>query len=593
MYCLQSRWKIEGRSLYYYGLRNKLFSNRVKISKKTARRPLRPAQGADRAGKAHSRQTARRAGRNGRKGAKDARVPLRSALLRRLLRQRLHPARSRIRRAGRCPMCRTAEKTQKLKSVLPLIDEIPRSEKSRFDIALFYTGGKDSAFMLYYLAKVRGLRVLALTWKSLHVRQRQSEHRRGEKGVSERRISLPHRQAGRPEKDLPQTPLSERQHLRLPLSRLRPVLSRSGRRARPLFAAGNEPVQMLGLYYNHIAPKIAYSFAENKFLTALFNVGRVLTLHPPLKQGQIQTLMTMKQLAYGDNPLKTLSGYKSELVSNVVEAIREVPELLPPLKRTIRASSRTGNVPAFIHLDLDKICGGKYDWNRVKDILVRECGWVPPADGKKALHTSCKIERCKDHSQFVAFIAARAKCSPSARWKSPSQAETAAGRKRKCCTKPNTCSAFLGRAARMRTHAGMGGIVIYVFYFSGRGHSRAAAEFLAAELGCTARDIADPIDAGKEHMRERLRGGRKRRFRRLSRLLSEYPRPRQSLFRGLKADTSCPSPHTGEFPTETCCGRRKSCFRASPRAGRTCPRNIPFYREKRPIFPSTPPRFCP
>jgi PP-loop superfamily ATP-utilizing enzyme len=45
------------------------------------------------------------------------------------------------------------------------VEEILHNRKSRFDIALFYTGGKDSSYMLYYLSKVKGLRVLALTWE--------------------------------------------------------------------------------------------------------------------------------------------------------------------------------------------------------------------------------------------------------------------------------------------------------------------------------------------------------------------------------------------------------------------------------------------
>ena len=180
----------------------------------------------------------------------------------------------------------------------------------------------------------------------------------------------------------------------------------------PYFVAGNEPVQMLGLYYNHIAPPLAYSFADNKLLTALFNIGRLLTLHPPLRQGQFQTLMTMKQLAYGDKPIKKLSGYENELVSNIVEAIHSVPELLPPFKRSIRRSSWSGNVPAFVHFDLDKIFGGTYDWNKVKDILINECGWVAPDEDKKALHTSCKIEKCKDYTQFLRFYHCKSKMIP-------------------------------------------------------------------------------------------------------------------------------------------------------------------------------------
>ena len=101
-------------------------------------------------------------------------------------------------------------------------------------------------------------------------------------------------------------------------------------------------------------------------------MGRILTLHPPFRPGQLQTLLTMKQLAYGDHTLKRLSGYCSPLVSNVVEAIHQVPELLPPLRRSIRKSSWSGNIPAFVHLDFDKLCGGKYDWNHVKQLLIEK-----------------------------------------------------------------------------------------------------------------------------------------------------------------------------------------------------------------------------
>lgn len=122
--------------------------------------------------------------------------------------------------------------------------------------------------------------------------------------------------------------------------------------------------------------------------------------------------MTMKQLAYGDNFIKKISGYESELVSNIVNSIHTVPELLKPFRKSIKQSSRTGNIPSFVHFDLDKINGGVYDWNKVKTILVNECGWVPPDDENKALHTSCKIERCKDHTQFVRFYHCKSKMIP-------------------------------------------------------------------------------------------------------------------------------------------------------------------------------------
>ena len=62
-------------------------------------------------------------------------------------------------------MCATQNETKRLKSVVPIKNTFERSKKSRFDVAVFYTGGKDSTYLLYYLTKVLNLRVLALTWE--------------------------------------------------------------------------------------------------------------------------------------------------------------------------------------------------------------------------------------------------------------------------------------------------------------------------------------------------------------------------------------------------------------------------------------------
>lgn len=62
---------------------------------------------------------------------------------------------------GRCPICQSADMTKELKSVVPIMNTFPTCKKSRFDVAVFYTGGKDSTFLLYYLSKVLHLRVLA------------------------------------------------------------------------------------------------------------------------------------------------------------------------------------------------------------------------------------------------------------------------------------------------------------------------------------------------------------------------------------------------------------------------------------------------
>ncbi len=415
MHYIQNRWKLENDRLHYYGLRNApdMFKNDIALSKKQADViSTLPRQ------------------------LNDKELSTVKALLGKQIvcRDELNAIPKNLSEAnfctsccandfiipglefdseGRCPMCQTADKVENFKSVVPLIDDLPRSKKSRFDIALFYTGGKDSTYMLYYLSKVKGFRVLALTWEipfmSDSARKSIENAKRILNNVEFITRSVNQNDLRKIYKKLYSLSGNTCACPSLAYLLFYPELVAN---KVPYFAAGNEPVQALGLYYNHMAPKFAYSFADNRILTFLMNLGRILTLHPPLKQGQFQTLMTMKQLAYGDNPIKNLVGYHSELVSNVVEAIHEVPELLKPFKRSIRHSSFSGNVPAFINFDFDKICGGKYDWNKVKDILVNECGWVAPDDENKALHTSCKIEKCKDYTQFLRFYNCESKMIP-------------------------------------------------------------------------------------------------------------------------------------------------------------------------------------
>ena len=178
-----------------------------------------------------------------------------------------------------------------------------------------------------------------------------------------------------------------------------------------------------------MAPLYAYKFANNKGLNFLINIGRIITLHPPFKSGQFQTLMTMKQLAYGDSFLKKLAGYDNELVTNVCKAIKSEPELLKPLKTAIRSSSWSGNIPRFVHIDFNDISGGVYNWNNVKEIIINECGWAPPKNEGKGLHTSCKIEKCKEYSQFTRFYHMRSQMIPF------SAIEMAIASKNKCLNK--------------------------------------------------------------------------------------------------------------------------------------------------------------
>ena len=406
MYHLQSRWRLEGRVLRSYGLRTKpnMIRNTVRLSRKQKSVLERlPCELTDK----EKKLLGGLIGVQVVTAEEKRRIPASFAearFCRDCVANDFMIPGLEFDGDGLCPICQSAEDTKDLCSILPVMNTFPRSKRSRFDVAVFYTGGKDSTYVLYYLSKVLGLRVLALTWEIPFM----SDCARQSMENAKERLDLvefiTRRVAG--------------EDLRRIYSKLYAL---SGNTCAcpslayllfypelvanqvPYFVAGNEPAQMLGLYFNRMAPAIAYRFPESKGLNALVNLGRILTLRPPLKKGQFHTLATMKQLAYGDSRLKDMAGYPNELVSNVCTAIREVPHIADALKRAIHSSSRTGNIPAFVQLDLNEICGGVYEWRAVKETIIRECGWVPPMETDKGLHTSCRIEKCKEHVQFTRF----------------------------------------------------------------------------------------------------------------------------------------------------------------------------------------------
>lgn len=415
MKILQSRWKLDNKSLVYYGLRNKkdLFNNKVRLNQKEINiiKSLPKDLNSDE-----------------------------EKILARLIQLKIVVDQNDLKKIptsleeatfckncsmndfilpgvefdenGLCPICQTKDILAKLKGVNPIQNTFKRSKKSRFDVAVFYTGGKDSTYLLYYLSKVLKLRVLALTWEIPYM----SESARLSIQNAKKKLDSVEFITRYVSNDVLKSfyqnlyELNENTcacpSLAYILFYQELVINKV-----PYFVVGNEPAQVAGLYYNHLAPLFAYNFADNLPLNTLINIGRILTLHPPFKRGQFQTLITMKQLS---KPLKiqSLSKYKNDLLTNVCKAIQNVPFLVKPLRRAIRSSSWSGNIPRFMQVDFDYIAGGEYNWQKIKNLIIEECGWVAPEDIDKGLHTSCKIEKCKEYSQFNRFYHMRSTLIP-------------------------------------------------------------------------------------------------------------------------------------------------------------------------------------
>lgn len=406
MYYLQNRWKLDGKKLVYFGIRygENLNNNTVKITAKQAKIIANLPQNLPK----NCEKLVKTAINCGAIAEREPLKPPRTLAEARFCTQCcandfIIPGLE-FGENGLCAICFSVNSTKNLKSVVPIVKDIPHSKKSRFDVALFYTGGKDSTFLLYYLSKALSLRVLALTWVIPYASESALKSIENAKKTL-KNVEFLSRSVKCDDLKKIYRKLYELNENTCACPSLAYVLFYPTLVAEkvPYFLAGNEPAQMSGLFYNGMAPKIAYNFAENKFLNFAVNLVRVLTLHPPLKRGQFHTLATMKQLAYGTKKIVKAFGYKNELVGNVTTAIHEVPKILKPLKISIRKSSFTGNIPAFVQIDFDEISGGKYEWEKIKDLIIEECGWIPPDDTGKGLHTSCKIEKCKEFTQFLRF----------------------------------------------------------------------------------------------------------------------------------------------------------------------------------------------
>lgn len=314
---------------------------------------------------------------------------------------------------GLCPMCSMKERLKNLKAVMPVRSRFPRNKRGEYDVALFYTGGKDSTYLLYYLCKVLGLRVLALCWETEYISPNAAASienarklvknadivvKKVDKEVMRRIYARHYALAG----NTCMCP-SLAYVLFYPLLTDLKV---------PYLVLGNEPSQMYNLIFNNISPIAAFRPWVQNIGRALINVARLISFRKPFKAGQMQTYFTVRTLAKGTPLYSGGEGkYHNEQVHNVFKALADEKEFMQPFKESVRRSWRNGNIPELVHVDLAEISGG-YKWSEIKTVIKRETGWQDCADADKGLHTSCSIEKCKEYTQFTRFKEMRSRVIP-------------------------------------------------------------------------------------------------------------------------------------------------------------------------------------
>lgn len=407
---LQARWRLENRRLEYYGLPLSPLRRRIRVSRKTAS-ILRQMNGQTPLEQLpQSRALAR--------------------LIRRGVvvdRQQLQPPPQgwedahfcknccandymipglELDNNGLCPLCATASRYRCYKNVMPVMGTIPRNPDpyAKYDCAVLYTGGKDSSFLLYYLVKVCGLRVLALTWKTPFMSDSALQ-------------SMEHAKKALPDTTflIQEAPPDELQKVYAAFYKqqgntcLCPSVAYAlffelcCTERVPYWILGNEPVQCQNLIYNRMSPAFYFRPGVQKAAHILMNVGRLCRLRRPFSKGQMEMYMVVRNLAFPQNRILTWFGYRNALVDSTRTAL-QAGAFTAPFREAVKCAGRTGRMPALVHIDFDAISpGGVYHWDKVKQLLQDELGWVDAPTTGKGLHTSCQIERCKEYTQWTAF----------------------------------------------------------------------------------------------------------------------------------------------------------------------------------------------
>ena len=314
---------------------------------------------------------------------------------------------------GICPICENMTSLSSLKDVLPIRNIIEKDPNGKYDIAIFYTGGKDSSYLLYYLSIVLNLRVLALTWEIPFMSENAKKSMDNavlllkntdfiKKSLTPKQQSVIYKKAYELQNNTCICPFAA---YMLFIDDLRKYKVR-------YLVLGNEPAQPINLLFNNIAPKSYFNPAIQNLFRLVYNLTRIFRLRKPLKHGQIEFLMLLETLAYGKPETFGSNKTRNPIISNIHKSLSEADDLMQPFINTVRQCSLDNNIPALVHVDFNDISEGIYKWSDVKKVLKEKIGWQESSSKNKGLHTSCNIESCKEYSQFKAFYDMKSEIIP-------------------------------------------------------------------------------------------------------------------------------------------------------------------------------------
>jgi len=265
-----------------------------------------------------------------------------------------------------------------------LLKKAAHNRDSRFDAMVLYTGGKDSSYLLWLLARRLKLRVLAAFWNMPYCSDAAYENIR------------------RAKQQMPEVEFVE---WALPLNMVREAM-------RTKWRAHGWPCLCPTAAFPTLYPlatqlRIPYVFLGLEDIQAAVLDYVVAKPEPsgtpPSARDQTLGFLSARALP---RAMKTPVHWPDEM-SNYHVAVRQaMPELFHDLADLVQLARQDSSlrIPLIGRLSTNEEYG---TWEDARQIIEQEMAWQAPVGQTSMLHTSCAIEPVKDYLQFQRFKAMR------------------------------------------------------------------------------------------------------------------------------------------------------------------------------------------
>lgn len=305
---------------------------------------------------------------------------------------------------GLCAFCQCYELAERSGQGLALQDGITDEDLirissentgSRFDAMVLYTGGKDSTYLLWYLAKKLGLRVIVGSWNMPYTNDTCRENMR------------------RAMRILPDVEFVEHT---LPWSMVRQAMRDQFERVgHPCLCPTVAHALFYPLAVQENIPMIMHGVEEVQLAVMNYVMTEIRSGQPHKERvpdHRADTLNFLRMITKAAEPQQPYS-----VNANLLQHMSSVRDLLAPVFRPLddiltRAENDPSMpVPILRRLKSNAAYGS---WAKAVELIKQEMDWQMPPGQKGLLHTSCRIEKVKDYCQFKRFQGTGAAFFPQA-----------------------------------------------------------------------------------------------------------------------------------------------------------------------------------